>query len=334
MIRWDDLNGQTINNRYKIIKEIGEGGAGKVYLALDQELNKQVAVKTANPGASMSNFLERFEKEAKILGKLDHPNIIKFYDLIEVDNVKMIIMEYVEGISLEKKFRKEKTLPVDEVLDYARQILSALSAVHSKKYYHRDIKTDNMHITIDGKVKLLDFGIVQETDDQDLTRQGSVIGTISYLAPEIIRNPDMPSNPRTEIYSLGILLYQLIAGVRPFKANPTLVGNERNNDLAKKIINTPAVPLKDMDNSVSDEVNHFVMKMLEKIPEERYANTEQALKDLELISKGKSVENMEGFYPAETKEYSMRKQIIIISLAILVVIVVLALIIVSLFIGK
>lgn len=323
MIKWDDLNGKIINDRYEILKEIGEGGAGKVYLAFDKIENRNVAIKTANPYATMSNFQERFEKEAKILNKLDHPNIIKFYELIKVDSVKMIVMEYVEGISLEDKFRQEKSLPEDEVLDYAEQILSALSAVHEKKYFHRDVKTDNMHITVEGKVKLLDFGIVQESDDQDLTRQGSIIGTVSYLAPEIIRSPDIPSNPRTEIYSLGIMLYQLLAGVKPFKSNPVLVGGEKSNDLARKIINNPALPINEIDNSISDEVNHFVMKMIEKNPDDRYQTTDEALKDLESIKKGKGIQSMSGYYRQETKEYSMKKQIVIISIAIFVAVIVL-----------
>ncbi len=332
MIKWNDLNGQILLDRYEILKEIGEGGAGKVYLAFDKKENRNVAIKTANPHATMSNFLERFEKEAKILSKLEHPNIIKFYDLIEVDDVKMIVMEYVEGISLEDKFRQEKSLPVEEVIEYAEQILSALAVVHENKYFHRDIKTDNMHITVDGKIKLLDFGIVQESDDQDLTRQGSVIGTVSYLAPETIRNPDMPSNPRTEIYSLGIMLYQLLAGVKPFKANPALVGGERNNDLARKIIGTPAIPLNEIDNSISDEVNHFVMKMIEKNPDDRYQTTTEALKDLDAIKKGKTVQSMSGYYHQETKEYSMKKQIIIISVAIVVAVIVLFAILLAAFI--
>lgn len=328
MIRWDDLrNGQILNGKYEIKREIGEGGAGKVYLAYDMVNDRQVAIKTANPNATMSNFNERFKKEAKILEKLDHPNIVKFYEMIEVEKVKMIVMEYVEGISLEKKLRQEMSLSIEEVLNYSRQILLALKAVHERKYFHRDIKTDNFHITVDGKVKLLDFGIVQETDDQDLTKQGSVIGTVSYLPPEIIMNPDMPANPRTEIYSLGIMLYQLLVGVKPFVANPSLSTVDKTNNLARKIINEPANELNNVDNSIPDEVNHFVMKMLEKNPADRYQNVDEAIADLKKIKSGKGMEELSGYYPQETKEYSMKKQIYIISSAIAITLVILIVII-------
>ncbi len=313
MLEWDKLEGKTLNDRYDIQNVIGSGGAGKVYLALDLVENKQVAIKTSNPNQTMSNYRERFKMEAKIMSKLHHPNIIEFYDYFEIDNIAMIVMEYVEGISLENKLKKMKSMDSEEALKYIKQLLSALQEVHSHKVFHRDVKTDNIHITVDGTVKLLDFGIVQETVDQDLTRQGSVIGTVSYMAPELIKAPHKKANERTDIYSVGIMLYQLLTGVKPFNADEKLVGAEKNNDLAKKIIYEPSVPVNEVDPIITDEINHFVMKLIEKDPAERYQNTKEALNDIDKIINGTSLESLTGYYENETKEYSMKKQIIVIT---------------------
>lgn len=313
MIYWDKLEGTTIKNRYEIQSSLGKGGAGKVYLAKDLVENRMVAIKTSDPNSTMSNFKERFKMEAKILSKLDHPNIIKFYEYFQFEGIDMIAMEYVEGISLDKKLSQHTSIDQTKALKYTQQILSALQAVHSHKVYHRDIKTDNIHINIEDNVKLLDFGIVQESMDQDLTRQGSVIGTISYLAPELIVNPYRKANPRTDIYSLGIMLYQLLTGVKPFKSDKGLVGNESNNNLALKIVNNEAIEPREVDPSISEPVSHFVMKLIKKEPSDRYQNASEALSDLEKIIEGKPINSLKGYYKEETKDYSLSKQVIILS---------------------
>jgi len=263
-----------------------------------------------DPSATMSNHKERFDIEAKILSKLNHKNIIKHYDDFVFDGVDMIVMEYVEGISLEEKMRKGNPIDEKEALKYTKQILSALTEVHSHKVFHRDLKTSNIHITVDGNVKLLDFGIAQATIDQDLTRQGSVIGTISYMAPEIIKSANKKANERTDIYSLGIMLYQLLTEVKPFKVNETLNGPERNNDLARKIVNDIPVPVIDINKSISKETNYLVLKMIEKDPAERYQTSASVLKDLEVAMNESGLENMQDYRAEETKDYSMKKQIV------------------------
>ncbi len=324
MIEWDKLEGRTLKNRYEIQGVIGQGGAGKVYLANDLLENKQVAIKTSNPYQTMSNYKERFKMEAKTMSKLSHPNIVKFYEYFEIDNIEMIAMEYVEGISLESKLKKAKQIDPTEALVYTRELLSALQEVHSHKVFHRDIKTDNIHITVDGTVKLLDFGIVQETLDQDLTRQGSVIGTVSYMAPEIIKSTYKKANERTDIYSVGVMLYQLLTGAKPFIADSGLIGNEKNTNLARKIAFEPPVAVNEINISISKQVNHFVMKMIEKEPSDRYQNTKDALEDINKIIEGSSVDALKGYYEVETKDYSMKKQIIIITLVIAVILILLS----------
>ncbi len=318
-LRWDQLEGKKIKDkgdgkdRYIIKNSIGKGGAGKVYLANDKFENRLVAIKTADPNATMSSFDKRFKMEASILSKLNSPYIISFYDYFVQDGIQMIVMEYVEGVSLEQKLKKEKRISKDEALKFTKQLLEALEEVHSHKVYHRDIKPDNIHISVEGNIKLLDFGIIQEKIDQDLTRQGSVIGTVSYLAPEIILNPMKKANPRTDIYSVGIMIYELLTGVKPFNADAGLMGAEKNNNLARKIAYEKAIPPSEVDGSIPEELSHFVMRLIDKDPADRYQSTKEALVDINRVIGGEKINNLQGYYSGEAKEYSMKKQIIVLS---------------------
>ncbi len=318
-LKWDQLEGKKIKDkgtgpeRYIVKSTIGKGGAGKVYLATDTFEDKTVAIKTADPNATMSNFEKRFKMEADILSKLNSPYIIAFYDYFIQDGIQMIIMEYVEGVPLDQKLKKERRISSEEALKFTKQLLEALNEVHSHRVYHRDIKPDNIHITVEGNMKLLDFGIIQETIDQDLTRQGSVIGTVSYLAPEIILNPYKKANPRTDIYSVGIMIYELLTGVKPFSADPGLMGAEKNNNLAKKIAFEAAIPPSEVDGNIPEEISHFVMRLIDKEPSDRYQNAKEALADIKKVMNGESINSLQGYYGGETKDYSMKKQIIILS---------------------
>ncbi len=319
MLQWDKLEGRVIKDggkgqdRYVVQTSIGSGGAGKVYIAKDSfEDDRIVAIKTSNPQQSMSNHRERFNKEAKILSKLKNPHIIAYYDSFEQDGVPMIVMEYVEGVSLESKLRKNKSIPVAEATKYIKQMLSALEDVHSHKVYHRDVKPDNIHITVEGNVKLLDFGIIQETIDQDLTRQGSVIGTVSYMSPEIILNPLRKANPRTDLYSLGIMFYELVTGVKPFVADPGLFAQEKNNNLATKIIREPVIPPHEVDGNIDENVSLFIMKLIEREPSDRYQSTKDAQADLDRIIKGETLSELSENYNVSEYENNIRKQIILL----------------------
>lgn len=315
MIKFDNLEGQLIKGKYRVKNKIGSGGAGKVYLAYDEVNNRNVAIKAANPHTTMSNFKERIDIEAKILSKCNHENIIKYYENFEIDGIKMIIIEYIEGISLEDKLHNEKTISVEEALKFSTQLLSALEELHSHKSYHRDIKPSNIHITTDGDIKLLDFGIVQESTDQEITRQGAVIGTISYMAPEILMDPSRKSDERTDIYSLGIMLYKLLTGVAPFKLtndlNVKLI--DKNSALAFKIVKDIAIEPHEVEPSISAEVSHFVMKLIEKTPEDRYQKVSEALADIKKIQNGATLKDLQGYYEEETKAFTTRKQIIVLS---------------------
>ncbi len=314
-LEWDKLEGKilkdtkTNEDRYEILKKIGVGGAGKVYLAHDILEDRQVAIKTANPDPTMSNAAERFKMEAKILKLLKSPFIIEFYDYIVQDGVQMIVMEYVEGISLDKKLKKEKRITPDEVIKFTKQLLMALEEVHHHRAYHRDIKPDNIHITVEGNIKLLDFGIIQESEDQNLTKQGSVIGTVSYMSPEIIRNPSKNASPRTDIYSVGIMAYELLLGEKPFNADEEMISvQEKNNNLARKIVFETAVPPTEVDPQIPENLSNFVMRLIDKDPNDRYQTTKEALADLKKVISGEEVDSFEGDSSISTKN-----QIILLS---------------------
>ncbi len=318
-MEWDKLEGKIIRDkgtgegRYEVQKRIGTGGAGVVYLAHDIVTNKQVAVKTANPNASMSNNIERFRMEARILSKLNSRNIIAFYDHFQQEGLDMIIMEYVEGVPLEEKLKKEKRLPKQEAIHIVKQILSALEEVHAHRVFHRDIKPDNIHITVEGEVKLLDFGIVQLTDDQNLTKQGNVIGTISYLAPEIIQHPERKASTKTDVYSVGILFYELLTGVKPFKSKPGLATlGERNNNLALNILTQPAIPPHEVDATIDESLSHFVMKLIDKDPSSRYQSSTEALNDLHKVQNGEDVTKLKEYYLDEQDSSGAMKQYMIL----------------------
>ena len=334
MLAWDNLEGKTIKNRYEVQKTIGTGGGGKVYLAKDLVDNKFVAIKTSNPKQTMSNYQIRFKKEANILRKLNNDYVIAFYDYFTEGGIEMIVMEYVEGISLEDKLKKEKRLSQEETLKYIKQLLSALTEVHSHHVYHRDIKTDNIHITLEGNIKLLDFGIIQETVDQDLTRQGSVIGTVSYLAPEIIRNPNIKANERTDLYSVGIMMYQLLLGFKPFTVDESIPFERKNNVLAKNILEKNPISPHESDSLISKELSYFVMKLIERNPVDRYQNTKTAISDLEKIINHDTddIKNLQSYYKQEEEDSGSKKMIVILSSIIGVVLIIIIVLIIAMLI--
>ncbi|BDU67494.1 MAG: hypothetical protein TYPL_1470 [Candidatus Tyloplasma litorale] len=295
MLNWNNLEGKIIKDhgngeeRYFIKNSIGSGGSGRVYLAYDKLQNKDVAIKTYNPNQAMSNVNKRFQMEAKVLSKINHPNIVSFIDYFQQDTLDMIVMEYVEGIPLSKKLERDKIIFPNVVLKYTKKILLALEEIHKEKVYHRDIKPENILITVDDNLKLLDFGIVQEKQNQNLTSQGAVIGTISYLAPEIILDSNKKANARTDLYSVGIVMYQLLTGYKPFKAEEGLEGININNSLAMNIIKEKPLPPSTIDANINDDLSYFVMKLIEKDPFDRYQNTTEALKDLDKLINNKSL---------------------------------------------
>ena len=244
----DLLRGQLISH-YKIVKQIGKGGMGEVYLAEDIKLNRQVALKVLSAKLdSDKRHFQRFVREAQAASALNHPNICTIYEINDEDGSPFIAMEHIEGETLAKKIRKQK-LNLQEILDIAIQIAAALTAAHRAKVIHRDIKTENIMIRPDGLVKVLDFGLAKLTEKTPVVRMknskistmpfvstnpGMVLGTVGYMSPEQARGKDVDA--RSDIFSFGVILYEMLAGKLPFKG-------ENEVDVIGSILHKEPVPL-------------------------------------------------------------------------------------------
>lgn len=269
---------------YKILKLIGAGGMGEVYLAEDMRLERKVALKIVPTAFSFdAERMHRFVREAKAVSALNHPNILTIYETGEKDDTNYIASEYVEGETLSERLRREP-LSLKAVLDIAVQITSALRAAHGAKIVHRDIKPENIMIRHDGYVKVLDFGLAKlienenslfgledATKKQNQTAKGVIMGTVNYMSPEQAKAEKV--DERTDIFSLGVLIYEMIAGRTPFE------GNSVSETLAN-LINKEPQPLSRYAANVSDDLQRIVAKALRKNRDERYQTMKGLLADL------------------------------------------------------
>src|SRR5256712_4314460 len=209
-----DLIDQVFDRRYKVVRKLGAGGMADVYLAEDQELGRPVAIKILNDRhAQDDQFVERFRREAKNAAGLSHPNIVNIYDRGEAEGTYYIAMEYLEGRTLKQLLVAHGPTPVPIALEYTRQVLAALGFAHRHGIVHRDIKPHNVVVGPDGRLKVTDFGIARSGTSQ-MTEAGSIVGTAQYLSPEQARGA--PVDPRSDLYSLGIVLYEMLTGQVPF----------------------------------------------------------------------------------------------------------------------
>lgn len=277
-------------NHYEIIEQIGAGGMGKVYLAKDKKLDRRVAIKFLNEKYSghEANIL-RFVQEAKAASALNHPNILVIHEIGEKENLSYIISEFVEGVTLREIF-KEKTLQLPEILDISTQVAGALSAAHAARIVHRDIKPENIMIRPDGYVKILDFGLAKlleqknksliglegTTARQSETAKGIILGTVNYMSPEQAKGE--PVDGRTDIFSFGVLIYEMVAGRTPF------AGDSLSETFAN-LINAAPLPLSRFSPDVPDELQGIVSKMLRKNKDERYQTMKSLLADLKILKK-------------------------------------------------
>ncbi|MDP3684487.1 MAG: serine/threonine-protein kinase, partial [Ignavibacteria bacterium] len=205
----------SIVENYKVVSVLGEGGMGIVYKAFDIKLERFVALKVLNQtGALNSNFVERFKREAKNQAKLNHPNIVSVYGFTEQNGILGIVMEYVEGETLEKLITRKCKLETKEALTILQQMLEGVGHAHSKNFIHRDIKPSNIILNKEGIVKIMDFGISKALFDKGITKTGTKIGTLLYMSPEQIRAED--PTKQSDIYSIGITLYEMLSGKTPF----------------------------------------------------------------------------------------------------------------------
>ncbi|HMG67489.1 MAG TPA: serine/threonine-protein kinase, partial [Chitinophagaceae bacterium] len=258
--------GKHVQN-YEITSHLGEGGMGTVFRASDSILNRDVALKMLHaPLLQQPLFLERFKKEARVLAQLLHPNIALIYNMIEQDNNHFMVMEYVEGKNLDALVRQYRTLSYKIVVPTIVQALEGLGHAHRKGIYHRDIKPSNLILKSDGTVKLMDFGIAMVAGEQRLTQVNRVVGTVEYIAPEIIQGKE-PS-VSTDLYAVGVTMYELLTGKLPLEGNS-------DYNLMQDILKKKPLSVDKMNASVPRALNDIVMKLLEKKPGDRYADARE-----------------------------------------------------------
>ena len=261
-----------IANRYEIIKEIGKGGMANVYLALDTYLSREVAIKVLK--GDMSNdpvSLERFKREANASTKLSHPNAVDVYDVGDDHNMHYIVMEYVKGHTLKELIKRRGALPPKEAVWIMKQLASALLEAHKNGIIHRDIKSQNVLIKDDGTVKLADFGIAVIHNSMQITSKGNVLGSVHYLAPELAKGNQ--ATMQSDIYSLGIVFYELLTGDVPYKADtPVQVA------LAHVRNNVPYV--RKFNPDIPQAVENIVIKATARSLKDRYQNVALLIQDL------------------------------------------------------
>ncbi|NQT25568.1 protein kinase [candidate division KSB1 bacterium] len=309
--------GQTISH-YKILDKLGEGGMGVVYKAQDTKLDRVVALKFLPPNLTTNETDKaRFIQEAKAAAAINHPNVCTIYDIQEHEGQQFIVMEYVEGQTLRAIVGTQHavSLPMQDAIDYATQIAEALKVAHEKGIVHRDIKSENIMITSTGQVKVMDFGLAKLRGAAKLTKTTSTAGTLAYSSPEQIQGQDVDA--RSDIFSFGVVLYELLAGQLPFKG-------EYESATMYSVLNEEPEPIQKICPDISSECLHVLNRALEKDPEERYQSVYEMLIDLKRLRKVKRKGDEAGSLIPERsgKNVAHRRKKGIIPIATLLVIIV------------
>jgi len=295
----------SVISHYRILEQIGEGGMGVVYKAEDVRLKRTVAVKFLPKKLSVhSEERERFIHEAQAASSLNHPNICVIHEIDEVKDETFMVMEFIDGKTLREWIMQKSAQPegyrklgVQEFLRIAIQIAEGLEKAHEKGIIHRDIKSENIMVTVDGHAKIMDFGLAKLRGVSKLTKTGSTVGTVAYMSPEQVEG--IETDHRTDIFSFGVVLYEMLAGQLPFRA-------EHETAMMYEIINVEPPSLLDIHKNIDAELNRIVIKCLEKDREVRYQSMKDVIVDLKRFkraSEGKPVERgVEKSSPAETQK--------------------------------
>lgn len=271
----DELLGKILG-KYKIESLIGRGGMATVYLATHQQLGTKVALKVLPTGfADQHEMAERFLREARTAAQLNHPNIVRVYDVDQIDGVSFFVMDFVEGQTLKAVMKKKGTIPEEQIVDISRSVLSALEEAHSSGVIHRDVKPDNIMIDRTGKALVTDFGIAKTTMDSDLTKTGMFLGTMKYASPEQIKGE--PVDSCSELYSWGVVMYEMATGGSAFKSDePTAI-------LYNILNESPADPHL-VNPSLSQSLVKIITRAISKVRDDRYQSTGEFLEALEDMS--------------------------------------------------
>ena len=284
--------GSVIAGKYKIIDKLGEGGMGVVYKADDTRLKRTVALKflpaelTRDPEAG-----ERFVREAQAAAALSHPNICTIHEINEEEGESFIAMEYIDGQSLKEKI-KSGPLEIEGVLDIATQVAEGLKEAHKKGIVHRDIKSANIMLMEMGHAKIMDFGLAKVVGGSLITKEPTTMGTVAYMSPEQTRGEIV--DHRTDIWSLGVVVYEMISDQLPFKG-------ERETSIMYSIVHEEPKSLKEVEASIPEGLEQVVSRALAKNPDERYQHIDELLDDLVSIT--------EGFEPRKIKAKPLKKRV-------------------------
>ena len=269
------MKGQKINDRYQIIRLIGEGGMANVYLAHDTILDRDVAVKILRGDlAGDEKFVKKFQREAISASSLNHPNIVELYDVGEDNGQYFIVMEYVDGKTLKSLVKKRGALTLPEVIDIMLQLTSAIAHAHDSYIIHRDIKPQNVLILDNCIVKITDFGIATALNNHELTETNSVMGSVHYLPPEQANGNG--ATVKSDIYSLGILMFELLTGKVPFKGDNAV-------EIAIKQMKTPIPSVRKYDEDIPQSVENVILRSCAKNPKNRYDSAREMHDDLKTV---------------------------------------------------
>ena len=291
----NDLTGTLFADRYLLERKLGSGGMADVWLADDQELGRHVAVKILHERyANDEQFVERFRREATHAAGLSHPNIVSIYDRGVAGGSYYIVMEYIEGRTLKELIVTRGPCPVPVAISYTRQILAALRYAHKNGIIHRDIKPHNVLVDREGRVKVADFGIAR-AGASEMTEAGSIVGTAQYLSPEQARGA--PVDESSDLYSTGIVLYELLTGTVPF------TGETPVEIAMKHLSQTPEAPSARRPD-IPHDLDLVVLRALAKEPAERYRSAAELDRDLELVARGDPV----GARPRPPRRWCSRVQ--------------------------
>ena len=264
--------GQKINDRYEIIRSIGEGGMANVYLGYDTILDRNVAIKVLRGDLSNDEkFVRRFQREALSASSLAHPNIVEMYDVGEDDGTYYIVMEYVEGKTLKQLLKKRGTLTLSEAIDIMSQLTDGMAHAHDSYIIHRDLKPQNIMIKDDGQIKITDFGIAMALNATQLTQTNSVMGSVHYLPPE--QASGKGCTIKSDIYSMGIIFYELLSGSLPFRGDNAV-------EIALKHMREPLPSLREDHPEIPQSIENIIRRATAKNPKNRYETAREMHEDL------------------------------------------------------
>lgn len=273
--------GKTVDNRYEVISLIGVGGMSNVYKAIDRTTGDTVAIKFLKQEYfENEELVRRFKNESKAISLLDHPNIIKVIDVNIDSEKKYIVVEYIDGITLKEYIENRKVLSPQEAIRFTRTILRAVGHAHDNGIIHRDLKPQNVMILRDGTLKLMDFGIARLSTASQKTMTDKAIGSVHYISPEQVRGRE--SDGRSDIYSIGIMMYEMLTGKLPFTGDTAM-------RVAMRQLNERPVPPTDINSEIPQGLEQIILKAMEKSPDNRYQTTQEMIDDIERFRKDPAI---------------------------------------------